>query len=100
MNNQCVRSEPRCYVLDEDFKVKLAARASASDPLNALYTSESAIDALPPPVEDAVRELTAGWLGAGAADCASGRVGSMIISVVPLHGPAGLHIGVFVEAAA
>lgn len=93
------QAAPRCYILDEDFKVKLAVRSSAADPLNGLYTPNCPIDALPSKIESVVRCLTAGWIGMQAADYASAVVDKLVVSVTPLHGPAGRHIGVFVESA-
>lgn len=91
---------PRCYILDEEFKVKLAVRSSAVDPLNRLYTPECPIDALPGPVEQVVRRLTADWRNTRAAQDASAMLESLIISVTPLHGSGGRHIGVFVRDSA
>lgn len=91
-------AEPRCYILDEEYRVKLAMRARPEDPLNAMYTSESRADALPEKIEGAVRRLTAGWHQ--AAEDAATVVDALKISVTPLHGPQGRHIGVFVRKAA
>ncbi|MFN2528344.1 MAG: hypothetical protein ABR584_06460 [Candidatus Baltobacteraceae bacterium] len=88
---------PRCYILDEEFKVKLAVRSSADDPLNSLYTSDCPADALPRPVEQIVRQLTADWKDIRGAKPASAALESLIISVTPLHGAGGRHIGVFVR---
>ena len=92
--------DPRCYILDEEFNVKLAVRSAADDPLNHLYTHESAINALPAPVEQIVRRLTADWRDAREAKDASATLESLVISVTPLHGSGGRHTGVFVREAA
>lgn len=97
MKTQIEAVLPRCYILDEDFKVKLAVRSSSDDPLNHLYTPESPIDALPRKVEAVVRVLTADWSYLCEAKHASAVVDSLVISVTPLHGPVGRHIGVFVR---
>ena len=89
-----------CYILDESFRVTLARPAAGTDPLAPLYTADSKIDALPLEVEAAVRTLTAGWFERSTAPWASATLADLRVSVVPLHGPAGLHIGVFVESAA
>jgi hypothetical protein len=89
-----------CYVLDESFRVTLARPAAGSDPLAPFYTADSKIDALPDPVESAVRTLTDGWFGRRLPAWGCATVADLRVSVVPLHGPAGLHIGVFVENAA
>ncbi|MDP9016750.1 MAG: hypothetical protein M3N19_00325 [Candidatus Eremiobacteraeota bacterium] len=91
---------PRCYILDEDFRVKLAVRSAADDPLNALYEPDAPIDALPGKIEQIVRQLTAGWVLMGDAKHASAKVDAFTVSVTPLHGSAGRHIGVFVRCAA
>lgn len=98
MKSYASPAEPRCYILDEDFKIKLAMRARPEDPLNSFYTAESAPDALPEKIEKVVRRLTAGWTH--ASEDAAAIIDSLKISVTPLHGPAGRHIGVFVRQAA
>lgn len=97
MNTNTEAALPRCYILDEEFKVKLAVRSSHDDPLNNLYTHDSPIDALPFEVEKIVRTLTAEWTS--GAKLASATIGSLEISVTPLHGSVGRHIGVFVRGA-
>ena len=89
-----------CYILDERFRVTLARPTGGTDPLAPFYTADSPIDALPNQFEAAVRRLTAGWFARSAIVWASALVEDLCVSVVPLHGPAGLHIGVFVEKAA
>ncbi|GAC1392914.1 MAG: hypothetical protein NVSMB31_11600 [Vulcanimicrobiaceae bacterium] len=91
-------SQPRCYILDEEYKVKLAMRGRPEDPLNGFYTSNCAPDSLPDSIEAVVRRLTAGWNQ--VAEDAAAVVGVLSISVTPLHGPAGRHIGVFVRSTA
>lgn len=98
MNSYETSSDPRCYILDEEYRVKLAMRARPEDPLNAFYTSETAPDALPERIDQVVRRLTAGW--SHVAEDAAAVIDSLKISVTPLHGPAGRHIGVFVRQAA
>lgn len=95
MNGYETGDEPRCYILDEEYRVKLAMRARPEDPLNSFYTSDCAPDALPRRIEAVVRRLTAGWNT--AAEDAAAVVGSINVSVTPLYGPAGRHIGVFVR---
>ena len=97
MNSYVSPDEPRCYILDEEYRVKLAMRARPEDPINAMYTSDSRSDALPEKIESAVRRLTAGWHQ--VAEEAATIVDSLKISVTPLHGPEGRHIGVFVRRA-
>lgn len=97
MNSYKTGEEPSCYILDEQYRVKLAMRARPEDPLNSFYTSDSAPDALPSRIEAVVRRLTAGWNT--AAEDAAAVVDSVKVSVTPLHGPAGRHIGVFVRQA-
>lgn len=90
-------SEPRCYILDEEYRVKLAMRARPEDPLNSFYTSDSQPDALPEKIERVVRGLTSGWNH--SAEDGTATVDQLRISVTPLQGPAGRHIGVFVRHA-
>lgn len=97
MERHLNQTEARCYILDEEYKVKFAMRPRPEDPLNAFYTSDSAHDALPEKIETVVRRLTSGW--GQAADDGAAIVGSLKISVTPLHGPEGRHIGVFVRQA-
>lgn len=90
---------PHWFILDETFRVKLARPGAGNDPLNRFYTPECRIDALPNRIETAVRELTAHWGEAHIEPCATTTVDELVISVAPLHGPQGRHIGVFVEQA-
>ena len=91
---------PRCYILDETYRLVLACSSSPNDPLNHLYGADSRPDALPSDVERTVRGLTVGWNGAGQAQEAAATLGDMRITVAPLHGEAGRHIAVFVERTA
>lgn len=100
MKAQISSQVPRCYVLDEDFRVKLAVRSSGDDPLNSFYTPECPIDALPRKIEEIVRNLTANWGSPHCAKNACEMIEGLVISVTPLHGAAGRHIGVFVRDAA
>lgn len=97
MKSHVNQAEPQCYILDEEYKVKLAMRTRPEDPLNSFYTADSAPDALPSRIEAVVRRLTSGW--SSRAEDAAAIVDSLRVSVTPLHGPAGRHIGVFVRQA-
>jgi hypothetical protein len=88
---------PRCYILDEDYRLVLACRPSPDDPLNHLYGIDSRPDVLPLDVERAVRSLTGRWARHDEAREASTFVHGVRITVAPLHGEAGRHIAVFVE---
>lgn len=90
---------PHCYILDERFRLLLAGPSSETDPFTPLYDPSSAIDALPPVIETAVRQMTAVWTQHSAGSALSTVVGDWRISVAPLHGSGGRHIGVFVGAA-
>ena len=97
MDTHAEAEPPRCYILDEQFKVKLAVRSSSNDPLNEFYAHDSPVDALPRKIEAVVRVLTADWPHEAEAKHASATLDSLVISVTPLHGSAGRHIGVFVR---
>ncbi|MHB8151952.1 MAG: hypothetical protein ACYDG3_02600 [Bacillati bacterium] len=88
----------RCYVLDEAYRVVLASRSTPDDPLNHLFGAQAPTDALPPTVDRAVRALTASWGHDGCpGEPAMLYVWGVRASVMPLHGPFGRHIAVFVE---
>ena len=97
MKNQNSGATPHCYILDENFRVKLARPGTAGDPLNRFYTTDSAIDALPAPIETVVRDLTAHWGDTHVDECVSAIIDEICVSVTPLHGPQGRHLGVFIE---
>lgn len=93
------RATPAQFVLspgDLSVELKWIPRHEADD---ALHTILEYPDGLPPVIETAVRELTTGWTD----DPASWTPGIavplpfMVVQVRPLHGPAGLRIGVLVE---
>jgi hypothetical protein len=93
-------SAPRCYILDETYRLVLACSSSPNDPLNHLYAADSRPDALPGDVESMVRGLTSRWASPGEAVEAAATLGDVRITVAPLHGEAGRHIAVFVERSA
>lgn len=93
------RASPAQFVLSpSDFSVELKwiPRAELDDALVSILEFS---DGLPPVIETAVREMTAGWTD----DPASWTPGIavplpfMVVQVRPLDGPAGLRIGVLVE---
>jgi hypothetical protein len=90
-------SAPRCYILDESYRLVLACPPSPDDPLNHLYGVDSRPDALPTDVESTVRGLTMRWERIDEALEASALVGDVRVTVAPLHGEVGRHIAVFIE---
>ncbi|MHB8151536.1 MAG: hypothetical protein ACYDG3_00405 [Bacillati bacterium] len=88
---------PRCYVLDEGYRVVLACASSPNDPLNVFFGSETCCESLPAALDRAVRALTASWSHGRQAEEGIVHADGIRASVVPLHGPNGRHIGVFVE---
>ena len=98
--NDRLNAPASCYILDEQFRVTLARPVAGADRLAPFYSAHSAIDALPAQFELAVRTLTEDWFSRRSVASESAIIDDLRISVVPLHGPAGLHIGVFVEDAA
>jgi hypothetical protein len=91
---------PRCYILDESYRLVLACRPSPNDPLNHLYGADSRPDALPVDVESTVRGLTKRWERLEEASEASAMLDGVRITVAPLQGEVGRHIAVFVEGEA
>jgi hypothetical protein len=87
---------PRCYILDENYRLVLAALGSPSDPLNEFYAANSRPDALPPPIDEAVRAITKHWRNEGSPSDAWTVVRGVRIVVAALQGAAGRHIAVFV----
>jgi hypothetical protein len=90
---------PRCYILDEHYRLVLACSGSPNDPLNEFYAANSNPDALPPGIDEAVRSLTVDWRNDGAPCEATTVVSGVRLTVAPLQGSAGRHIAVFAEAA-
>lgn len=86
---------PRCYVLDEGYRLALACPASPDDPLNQFAWASS--DVLPPEIERIVRVLTERWPHESDPLAVCARIKGVRITVVPLQGPAGRHMGVFVD---
>ncbi len=89
---------PRCYVLDETYRLVLASAPSPDDPLYPLYDAESKPDALPAEIERTVRTLTGRWERMSQPVEGSARIRGLRVTVVPLHGAGGRHIAVFIEA--
>jgi hypothetical protein len=87
---------PRCYVLDEGYRLVFASAPSPDDPLNHLYAADSSADTLPQDVDRLVRVLTRHWDRFEVPQEASGMVRGLRITVAPLHGGGGRHIAVFV----
>jgi hypothetical protein len=88
---------PRCYILDEGYRLVLACKPSPVDPLNRLYGAEASADVLPVNVECVVRTLTGAWARLEAPQEASDVIDGVKVTVAPLQGAAGRHIAVFVE---
>jgi len=88
---------PRCYILDEGYRLVLACRPSPNDPLNPLYGADSSPDVLPRDVESVVRALTGAWARHEAPQEETAVIDGVRVTVAPLHGAAGWHIAVFVE---
>jgi hypothetical protein len=86
---------PRCYVLDEGYRLTLACPASPDDPLNQFSWVSSGV--LPREIERLVRVLTERWQHESDPAPVCARIKGLRITVMPLHGPAGRHMAVFVE---
>jgi hypothetical protein len=89
---------PRCYVLNETYRLVLASAPSPDDPIYPLYDADSSPDALPAEIERAVRTLTGRWERTSQPVEGSAQIRGLRITVVPLHGAGGRHIAVFIEA--
>ena len=89
--------KPRCYVLDEAYRLVLAPPVLPDDPLNRLYAANSRPDVLPHEVETVVRALTRGWERDGTPSETSATVRGIRVTVAPLHGPVGPHYAVFID---
>jgi hypothetical protein len=89
---------PRCYVLDETYKLVLASAPSPHDPLYPLYDAESAPNRLPSEIERSVRTLAGHWERTSQPQEGSALVRGLRVTVVPLHGAGGRHIAVFIAA--
>ncbi|MBV8197463.1 MAG: hypothetical protein JO263_04970 [Candidatus Eremiobacteraeota bacterium] len=90
---------PRCYILDDRYRLILACRPSPDDPLNRFYHVDTPADTLPAEIENAVRSMTSAWERYGDPAVGATIVCGMRITVAPLHGSAGPHVAVFVDAA-
>ena len=91
---------PRCYVLDETFRLVLASAPSPDDPIYPLYDADSSPDRLPAEIERTVRTLTGRWERSSQPVEGSAVVRGLCVTVVPLHGAGGRHIAVFIETEA
>ena len=91
---------PRCYVLDETYRLVLASAPSPDDPLYPLYDADSSPEALPAEIEHTVRSLTGRWEPTSQPVEGSALTRGLRVTVVPLHGAGGRHIAVFIEAEA
>ncbi|HTX58213.1 MAG TPA: hypothetical protein VMH02_00960 [Verrucomicrobiae bacterium] len=89
---------PRCYILDESYRLILACVPSPDDPLYPLYDADSSPEALPAIVERSVRVLTARWGEMGRPREATTAVAGLRVTVAPLYGVGGRHIAVFIAA--
>jgi hypothetical protein len=89
---------PRCYVLDETYKLVLASAPSPDDPLYPFYDADSSPNALPAEIERTVRTLTGRWERMSQPVEDSAQIRGLHVTVVPLHGAGGRHIAVFIEA--
>jgi hypothetical protein len=89
---------PRCYVLDETYRLVLASAPSPDDPLYPFYDADSKPDALPAEIERTVRTLTGRWERMSQPVEGSTQIRGLRVTVVPLHGAGGRHIAVFIEA--
>jgi hypothetical protein len=90
-------STPRCYVLDEEYRLILACAVSPEDPLASLYDAQAEPDSLPADIARVVRALTQSWERESEPVSASAIVNRLHVTVSPLTGPAGRHIAVFVK---
>lgn len=78
------RTQPYCFILDEAYRVVMAGPTEARGALAPLDEAGSP-DALPPPIERAVRALTANWHGSPPeAETANAAVRGLYVSVAPL----------------
>ena len=91
-------SAPRCYVLDETYRLVLASAPSPQDPLYPFYDADSPADRLPAEIERTVQTLTGRWERLGQPAEGTALIRGLRVTVVPLHGAGGRHIAVFIEA--
>lgn len=92
------RITPYCFILDDGYRVVMAGPSDASDPLGHLYDAASAVDALPGPIDRAVRALTASWrTSSDEILMANAAVKGLHLTVAPLHGSDGYRIAVFIR---
>jgi hypothetical protein len=92
------QAAPRCYVLDETYRLVLASAPSPDDPIYPLYDADSSPDALPAEIERTVRTLTGRWERMSHPVEGSALIRGLRVTVTPLHGAGGRHIAVFIEA--
>lgn len=90
---------PYCFILDDAYHVVMAGPSGGPDPLSSMYTSESAPDVLPSPIDRVVRALTAAWRSPRSASPATAAVNDLQVIVAPLHGYDGRRIAVFIQRA-
>ncbi len=88
---------PYCFVLDDDYRVVMAGPASAVDPFGSLYGDDSTPDALPGPIDRAVRAMTSNWRSTRTAGSNAAIVSGFRVIVAPLNGESGRRMAVFVE---
>ncbi len=88
---------PYCFVLDDDYRVVMAGPANAIDPFGSLYGDDAAPDALPGPIDRAVRAMTSSWRSTRNAGSNAAVVSGFRVIVAPLNGESGRRIAVFVE---
>ena len=88
---------PYCFVLDDDYRVVMAGPANAVDPFGSLYGDDAATDALPGPIDRAVRAMTSSWRSSRTAGSNAAVVSGFRVIVAPLNGESGRRMAVFVE---
>jgi hypothetical protein len=88
---------PRCYVLDETYRLVLASAPSPDDPLYPFYDADSSPEKLPAEIESTVRTLAGRWERLNQPAEGSALIRGLRVTVVPLHGAGGRHIAVFID---
>jgi DNA-binding CsgD family transcriptional regulator len=92
-------SEEAFYILDRDFQIVLAWTAEEQRRVALTGLRTRVADRLPAVLEEAVRELIAGWrTEAGAPKSGIAHpVPFLVVRTEPMSGPAGLFIGVRID---
>jgi DNA-binding CsgD family transcriptional regulator len=94
------RGEGAFYVLDRDLRIVLAWNSEDQRPIALTGLETRIAERLPVALEEAVRELTAGWPGAPLKQPGVAHPAPFLaVRTQPMSGPAGMFIGVRIDRA-